>query len=275
MRWTTEKTKPSISILGEYNTSWKPRCNHFLRYSDVRPKGERLFKWKKTTHRGVIGIKVCLLSQENFIFMTLTWWLEYQKKIEYSDKTNVPENIFRAVKRFCQFTKRNFFFRWPSTDCKWISKPAWNLTEVKWLEAVPHGSTTRRPGLFHSIYLHEWSVELMCTWVCFMSRSCLYYCSMLDYIPVTTEIWHCKKSWSIGHTPLWTPFPFRGFTISAGFSCLDWNILQARERVALHDLFLLFILTGGEWTKDAPENCRNQGQPGCSCWSSTGVWSRL
>lgn len=109
MRWTTEKTKPSISILGEYNTSWKPRCNHFLRYSDVRPKGERLFKWNKTTRRGVIGIKVCLLSQENFIFMTLTWWLEYQKKIEYSDKTNVPENIFRAVKRFCQFRKKIFF----------------------------------------------------------------------------------------------------------------------------------------------------------------------
>ncbi|XP_025080359.1 histone deacetylase complex subunit SAP130-like isoform X1 [Pomacea canaliculata] len=41
VRWTTEKTKPSISILGEYNTSWKPRCNHFLRYSDVRPKDDR------------------------------------------------------------------------------------------------------------------------------------------------------------------------------------------------------------------------------------------
>lgn len=39
VRWTTERTKPSLSILGEYTVTWKPRCNHFLRHSDVRPKG--------------------------------------------------------------------------------------------------------------------------------------------------------------------------------------------------------------------------------------------
>lgn len=113
------------------------------------------------------------------------------------------------LKDFVSLQKKYFFFRWPSTNCKWISKPAWNLTEVKWLEAVPHGSTTRRPGLFHSVYLHEWSVELMCTWVCFMSRSCLYHCSMLDYIPVMTEIWHCKKKLEYRAHPTVNSFPLQ------------------------------------------------------------------
>jgi hypothetical protein len=40
VRWTKEKTKPSMSIMGEYVMNWKPKFNHFVRYSDVRQKGK-------------------------------------------------------------------------------------------------------------------------------------------------------------------------------------------------------------------------------------------
>lgn len=41
VRWTTEKTKPTMSIMGDYTVSWKPKCNHFLRHVDVKPKDDR------------------------------------------------------------------------------------------------------------------------------------------------------------------------------------------------------------------------------------------
>ncbi|XP_033760170.1 histone deacetylase complex subunit SAP130-A-like isoform X2 [Pecten maximus] len=41
VRWTIEKTKPSLSLLNFYNISWKPKNNHFNRYTDVKPKDER------------------------------------------------------------------------------------------------------------------------------------------------------------------------------------------------------------------------------------------
>ncbi|OWF39813.1 histone deacetylase complex subunit SAP130-A-like isoform X2 [Mizuhopecten yessoensis] len=41
VRWTIEKTKPSLSLLNFYNISWKSKNNHFNRYTDVKPKDER------------------------------------------------------------------------------------------------------------------------------------------------------------------------------------------------------------------------------------------
>ncbi|KAK3608748.1 hypothetical protein CHS0354_002382 [Potamilus streckersoni] len=41
IRWTIEKQRPPITLMNFYNISWKPRNNHFQRYSDVKPKEER------------------------------------------------------------------------------------------------------------------------------------------------------------------------------------------------------------------------------------------
>ncbi|XP_041352759.1 histone deacetylase complex subunit SAP130-A-like [Gigantopelta aegis] len=41
VRWTTENTRPNINLMQFYNLTWKPRYNHFCRYSDVKPKDER------------------------------------------------------------------------------------------------------------------------------------------------------------------------------------------------------------------------------------------
>ncbi|KAK7484458.1 hypothetical protein BaRGS_00024343 [Batillaria attramentaria] len=41
VRWTTERTKPTMSIIGDYSATWKPRYNHFMRYTDVKPKDDR------------------------------------------------------------------------------------------------------------------------------------------------------------------------------------------------------------------------------------------
>ena len=44
VRWTRERTKPTMSIMSDYAFNWKPKYNHFQRHSDVRPKGQRAHK---------------------------------------------------------------------------------------------------------------------------------------------------------------------------------------------------------------------------------------
>ncbi|XP_052216081.1 histone deacetylase complex subunit SAP130-A-like isoform X2 [Dreissena polymorpha] len=41
VRWTLEKCRPNIALLNFYSISWKPKVNHFNRYTDVKPKDER------------------------------------------------------------------------------------------------------------------------------------------------------------------------------------------------------------------------------------------
>ncbi|XP_052784842.1 histone deacetylase complex subunit SAP130-A-like isoform X2 [Mya arenaria] len=41
VRWTLEKCRPNLALLNFYNISWKPKLNHFNRYTDVKPKDER------------------------------------------------------------------------------------------------------------------------------------------------------------------------------------------------------------------------------------------
>ena len=42
IRWTLEKNRSPVTLMGFYNISWKPKNNHFLRYTDVKPKGNNL-----------------------------------------------------------------------------------------------------------------------------------------------------------------------------------------------------------------------------------------
>lgn len=39
VRWVTEKKRPNIALLNHYQCTWKPKNNHFLRHTDVKPKG--------------------------------------------------------------------------------------------------------------------------------------------------------------------------------------------------------------------------------------------
>ncbi|XP_070173074.1 histone deacetylase complex subunit SAP130-A-like [Littorina saxatilis] len=41
IRWTRERTKPTMSIMSDYSVTWKPRLNHFPRHTDVRAKDDR------------------------------------------------------------------------------------------------------------------------------------------------------------------------------------------------------------------------------------------
>ncbi|XP_046369248.2 histone deacetylase complex subunit SAP130-like [Haliotis rufescens] len=41
VRWTSEKKRPNINLLNFYNITWKPKNNHFQRFTDVKPKEER------------------------------------------------------------------------------------------------------------------------------------------------------------------------------------------------------------------------------------------
>jgi len=43
IRWTLEKCRPSVALINFYNISWKPRNNHFNRYTDVKPKGKLVY----------------------------------------------------------------------------------------------------------------------------------------------------------------------------------------------------------------------------------------
>ena len=40
VRWVCERKRPNIALLNHYQVTWKPKNNHFLRYTDVKPKGE-------------------------------------------------------------------------------------------------------------------------------------------------------------------------------------------------------------------------------------------
>ena len=40
VRWSLEKNRSPVTLMGFYNISWKPRNNHFQRYTDVKQKGE-------------------------------------------------------------------------------------------------------------------------------------------------------------------------------------------------------------------------------------------
>lgn len=40
IRWVAERKRPNISLLNHYQITWKPRNNHFLKHTDVKPKGE-------------------------------------------------------------------------------------------------------------------------------------------------------------------------------------------------------------------------------------------
>ncbi|XP_076435880.1 uncharacterized protein LOC143275565 [Babylonia areolata] len=41
VRWTKERTKPTMSLMSDNAFDWKPRFNHFQRYSDVKSKDDR------------------------------------------------------------------------------------------------------------------------------------------------------------------------------------------------------------------------------------------
>ena len=43
VRWVREKKRPPIALLSHYQCSWKPKNNHFLRHTDVKPKGQSAF----------------------------------------------------------------------------------------------------------------------------------------------------------------------------------------------------------------------------------------
>ncbi len=39
VRWVVERKRPNIALLNHYQCTWKPKNNHFLRHTDVKPKG--------------------------------------------------------------------------------------------------------------------------------------------------------------------------------------------------------------------------------------------
>lgn len=72
--------RPNISLLHSYKHSWKSRHNHFLRYSDVKPKDERrptvtdLANQKQVVQK-VNGWKIYHLStqMEDLVSIGLKW----------------------------------------------------------------------------------------------------------------------------------------------------------------------------------------------------------
>lgn len=84
VRWTLDKVRPNISLLNFYNISWKPKHNHFLRYTDVKPKEER----RPTVNE---------LSNQRGVSQKASGWKLYHMAAQLEDLTELEKTLFSKV----------------------------------------------------------------------------------------------------------------------------------------------------------------------------------
>lgn len=84
IRWTLDKVRPNISLLNFYNISWKPKHNHFLRYTDVKPKEER----RPTVNE---------LSNQRGVSQKASGWKLYHMAAQLEDLTELEKTLFSKV----------------------------------------------------------------------------------------------------------------------------------------------------------------------------------
>lgn len=84
IRWTREKRRPPINLLNHYVCSWKTRNNHFLRYSDVKPKEER----RPTVNE---------LANQKGIHQKASGWKMYHLAAQLEELMDLERDVFSSM----------------------------------------------------------------------------------------------------------------------------------------------------------------------------------
>ncbi|XP_076332227.1 uncharacterized protein LOC143237162 [Tachypleus tridentatus] len=104
VKWVTFCKRPSMSLLSGYRHTWKSRHNHFLRYSDVKPKDE-----KKTTVYDLANQKGVLQKSNGWKFYHLSTQLEEVVELEVS--------VYSRISKILELLENNP----PALKCKPLS----------------------------------------------------------------------------------------------------------------------------------------------------------
>ncbi|KAL4220123.1 hypothetical protein ACF0H5_020534 [Mactra antiquata] len=84
IRWTLEKCRPGVALLNYYNISWKPKNNHFNRYTDVKPKDER----RPTVNE---------LSNQKGVLQKASGWKLYHMAAQIEDLVELEKELHNQL----------------------------------------------------------------------------------------------------------------------------------------------------------------------------------
>ncbi|XP_049856837.1 mucin-5AC isoform X2 [Schistocerca gregaria] len=85
--------RPPISLISSYRQTWKSRHNHFLRYSDVKPKDER-----RPT--------VSDLANQKHVLQKLNGWKVYHLSTQMEDMSELETQVFERLTNMLKYMER-------------------------------------------------------------------------------------------------------------------------------------------------------------------------
>ncbi|XP_015907966.1 histone deacetylase complex subunit SAP130 isoform X3 [Parasteatoda tepidariorum] len=84
--------RPSMSLLNTYRQTWKPRHNHFVRYSDVKPREEK----KPTVNE---------LANQKGILQQVNGWKVYHLSAQMEDIIEIEETVYSRLSDLLDFVE--------------------------------------------------------------------------------------------------------------------------------------------------------------------------
>ncbi|KAK6619097.1 hypothetical protein RUM44_003479 [Polyplax serrata] len=135
--------RPNVSLLHSYKHNWKSRHNHFLRYSDVKPKDER----RQT---------VTDLANQKQVVQKVNGWKVYHLSTQMEDLTEMESHVLDRLSSMLQTMDR--------TSCKDIEKDVnrvndlimGNIQRSKVIKDQMHEAKTQMMKVFdHKVHVSE------------------------------------------------------------------------------------------------------------------------
>ncbi|XP_023210102.1 histone deacetylase complex subunit SAP130-like isoform X2 [Centruroides sculpturatus] len=102
VKWVTFCKRPTMSLLSGYQHTWKSRHNHFLKYSDVKPKEE-----KRQTVNDLVNQKGVLQKANG--------WKMYHLTTQMDEVVELEDSVYNRLSQLLDFVENN--------PPAWKSKP--------------------------------------------------------------------------------------------------------------------------------------------------------
>lgn len=102
IKWVTFCKRPTMSLLRGYQHTWKSRHNHFLKYSDVKPKEE-----KRQTVNDLVNQKGVLQKANG--------WKMYHLTTQMDEVIELEDSVYNRLSQLLDFVENN--------PPAWKSKP--------------------------------------------------------------------------------------------------------------------------------------------------------
>ncbi|KAF8767883.1 Histone deacetylase complex subunit SAP130 like protein [Argiope bruennichi] len=93
-KYVTFYKRPSMSLLSTYRQTWKPRHNHFSRYSDVKPKEEK----KPTVNE---------LANQKGILQQVNGWKIYHLSAQMEEVIELEETVYSRLSNLLEFVEKD------------------------------------------------------------------------------------------------------------------------------------------------------------------------